>query len=216
MDTKQIIGLVGSALLFVGVFAPILNMPIYGSVNYFQNGKGDGVAIIVLSILSVFSILDKKYYWLWVTGLISLGFLLFSFLDIQAKLDALKQGVATDLAGNPFAGIVQLAVRSIQIQWGWALLVLGSVLIIGAASIEETPKKEKATAGHAQINEETVPKKSSEVPTKYKCRICGKVYDSELGLAEHHEEHHYFEPFEGPAETEPPVEKRTTKKARHP
>ncbi|MGB8989707.1 MAG: hypothetical protein WCC37_24130, partial [Candidatus Sulfotelmatobacter sp.] len=40
--TKQILAILGALLLFVGVFLPIVSMPIVGSLNYFHNGQGDG------------------------------------------------------------------------------------------------------------------------------------------------------------------------------
>ncbi|MBI9082217.1 MAG: hypothetical protein JEZ11_01385 [Desulfobacterales bacterium] len=50
MGTKQILGLIGSIILFVGVFTPIFSVPIMGNMNYFQNGKGDGTIVLVLAI----------------------------------------------------------------------------------------------------------------------------------------------------------------------
>ena len=34
MQTKQLLGLIGSIALFIGVFAPILSVPIVGNMNY--------------------------------------------------------------------------------------------------------------------------------------------------------------------------------------
>ena len=47
-DRRQIIGLLGCVLLFVGVFMPIVSVPVAGSMNYFKNGHGDGVLILIL------------------------------------------------------------------------------------------------------------------------------------------------------------------------
>ena len=44
---RQWFGILGSILLFIGVFAPIISVPIVGNVNYFQNGKGDGVIVTI-------------------------------------------------------------------------------------------------------------------------------------------------------------------------
>jgi hypothetical protein len=43
----------------------------------------------------------------------------------------------SDLAANPFGGIATAAMQSVQIQWGWAVLVVGAVLIIAAAAVRE-------------------------------------------------------------------------------
>ncbi len=69
--TKQLLGLIGSVVLFVGVFAPIVSIPIMGNMNYFQNGKGDGTIVLVLAVISLILVLLKKFKGLWLTGLVS-------------------------------------------------------------------------------------------------------------------------------------------------
>ena len=49
MSTRQLLGILGSATLFIGVFMPIVRLPIVGEMNYFANGRGDGVLILVLA-----------------------------------------------------------------------------------------------------------------------------------------------------------------------
>jgi hypothetical protein len=41
----------------------------------------------------------------------------------------------TKLAGNPFRGIADVAMQSVQIQWGWAVLIVGAGFLIAAAMI---------------------------------------------------------------------------------
>lgn len=38
----------------------------------------------------------------------------------QARAD-----MELDLAGNPFRGLADITIQSVQLQWGWALLVVG-------------------------------------------------------------------------------------------
>jgi hypothetical protein len=61
MNTKQLLGLIGSIVLFIGVFTPIVSVPIMGNMNYFQNGKGDGTIVLVLAVISLILVLAKKY-----------------------------------------------------------------------------------------------------------------------------------------------------------
>lgn len=53
MDKRQVFGLIGSILLFIGVFTPIISIPIVGNMDYFQNGKGDGTIVLVLAVISL-------------------------------------------------------------------------------------------------------------------------------------------------------------------
>ena len=58
-------------------------------------------------------------------------------ISFQTKIAEMKSQINTELAGNPFKFLGDIAVQSVQIQWGWALLFIGSVLIITAAAIKE-------------------------------------------------------------------------------
>ena len=137
MNKKQTLGLIGSVILFIGVFTPLVSLPLVGSINYFMNGKGDGTIILILAGVSLILVLVKKYKGLWLTGLASLGTILFTFINFQRRMSGVKSEMQRDLAGNPFAGLAELAVESVQLQWGWALLVVGAVLIISSAAIKE-------------------------------------------------------------------------------
>jgi len=137
MNTRQLLGLIGSIVLFVGVFTPVVSAPIVGNMNYFQNGKGDGAIILVFACCSLALVLAKKYRLLWVTGLGSMAVMAFSFINFQMKMSDVKAKMETDLAGNPFRGLADMALQSVQIQWGWALLIVGAGLVIASASVRE-------------------------------------------------------------------------------
>jgi hypothetical protein len=137
MDKKQVLGLIGSVVLFLGVFMPIVSVPFMGNMNYFQNGKGDGILIIILAAISLILTLSKKYKGLWFTGFGSLGIMAFTFINFQMKMSSARADLQEKLAGNPFAGLGDLALQSVQLQWGWAVLIVGVALIIATAAIKE-------------------------------------------------------------------------------
>ena len=139
MEARQTVGLLGSLLLFLGVFAPIVSAPIIGSQNYFQNGSGDGVLIAILALFSVLAVFTRRFRALWWTGLASLALLVFTFVTFQMRLSQLKQQMNTELADNPFKGLAAVAVQSVQLQWGWAVLVVGAVLVLMAAAMKPAP-----------------------------------------------------------------------------
>ena len=138
MNNKQICGYAGSIVLFISVFVPLVNIPIMGSLNYLHNGQGDGVIILVSAVISFFFVFLNKFKLLWLTGGISIATSTFTFINFQSKISELKEQMESELAGNPFRGFADMAVQSIQLQWGWALLILGCSLIIAAAAIKES------------------------------------------------------------------------------
>jgi hypothetical protein len=135
IEPKQAVGLLGAIILFVGTFAPIVSFPVVGSQNYFQNGKGDGTILIGLAVVSALLALLKKYEGLWLTGVVSFGVLAFTFFNLQAKITGMDASMQADLADNPFAVIGNVMLQSIQLQWGWAVLVIGTLILIAAAAM---------------------------------------------------------------------------------
>jgi len=123
---RQILGIVGAIVLFIGVFTPIVSIPFMGNMNYFQNGKGDGVIVIILAILSLVAVLIKKDVILFFSSLGCLGILTFTF--VHFKIGMIRMVANASSSDNMFAGLAQLATQSVQLQWGWALLVVGACL----------------------------------------------------------------------------------------
>ncbi len=138
MPLRQILGLIGSLILFIGVFTPIISLPIVGSMNYFQNGTGDGVIILVLAAFSVFLTLTKRYKFLLFTGEGSLAILAFTFINFQVRMSQMKSQMKGSMANNPFGGLGEAMLNTVQIQWGWAVLIVGAALVIAAAVLKET------------------------------------------------------------------------------
>lgn len=137
MNTRQTLGLIGSLILFVGVFTPIVSIPIVGSMNYFQNGKGDGTIVLGFAVVSVVLVFAKLFKGLWITGLGTIAILAFTFINFQMKIADMKSEMESKLAGNPFRGLADLAIQSVQLQWGWAVLIVGAVLLIASAAAKD-------------------------------------------------------------------------------
>jgi hypothetical protein len=132
MGNSKNVALIGAVLLFIGVFAPIVSVPIMGNINYFMNGRGDGTILLLLALAAGGLVLaDKIKHVLW-PGLISLAILIWGFYSFERNMAQMRANMETELAGNPFRGIADMAANSIQLQWGWAVLVLGSGMLIYA------------------------------------------------------------------------------------
>ena len=129
MKDSKTVALIGAGLLFVGAFMPIISMPIMGSLNYFQNGRGDGVIIVLLAIsTAALAATDRVRHVIW-TGIAALAMLGFTFFRFQSALSEAKAQMSADLSDNPFRGLAEAAANSVQLQWGWAVLVLGAAVV---------------------------------------------------------------------------------------
>ena len=113
--TKQLLGIIGSVILLVGLFTPFINTTLMGrtvNMNYFQYWKFDGNIILFLAAVSLLLALLKIFKGLWFAGVICMIILVSDFITIQG-------------------------LSRIQIQWGWILLIIGTVLVVASAAIKE-------------------------------------------------------------------------------
>lgn len=133
-QTRQMIGLMGCIMLFIGVFTPLIKVPFIGEINYIANGKGDGIIILILAVISLFLVLGKNYKGLYFTGFCSASLMIFTYVNIQSRISEMKQGLNKTLSGNPFKELADAAAQAVQIQWGWAFLIIGVILLFVAAS----------------------------------------------------------------------------------
>jgi len=107
-------------------------------MNYFHNGRGDGVIILALAVTSFVFVLIRWYRQLWITSLSSAAVLAFTFFNFQSKMSQATRQMETELKDNPFRGLADLAVQSVQLQWGWAVLVIGIAFLIVVAAMKDT------------------------------------------------------------------------------
>ena len=134
MEPRQIVGLTGAFVLFIGVFTPIVSIPTVGYINYFQNERLDGVVILSIAVVSFVLLLTRKYQALWFTGCASLSVLLFTFIKLQIRIIEIKEKLGAELANKRSPGLADWAMRSVQIEWGWPVLTIGAAFILWAAA----------------------------------------------------------------------------------
>lgn len=125
-------GISGAVMVFFGVFAPIVSAPIFGGMDYFTNGRVDGALVMVAAVVAFILVLSNRTKALWAPGGLSLGLLLIAFISFQGRLSEARSGLRSELAGNPFANSFDARMDTVRLDWGWAVLVLGSGLLLAA------------------------------------------------------------------------------------
>lgn len=133
--------------MVVGVFLPMCRFPIVGSLSFIHEGRSDGVFILLMAILAgILALSGRTRQVIW-PGALSLGGLALSFLHFQYLLSTMRQEMRAELEGNPFAGLGELALNSIKMEWGWAVLLISGLMLVHAGR----------TARVANVNQATEP-----------------------------------------------------------
>jgi hypothetical protein len=141
MTKRQLIGSVGCIILLLGVFAPVVKAPVVGGINYLNDNKTSGTIVLVLAIVSYLLIRFRFIKGLWATGLGSFGVIVVSFIRLQRRLHEVTSSVDSSVAGTPLSGLGDFASKSIRVQWGWAILIIGAALLVLAASMAQPQVK---------------------------------------------------------------------------
>ncbi|MFM2430531.1 MAG: hypothetical protein RLZZ511_1744 [Cyanobacteriota bacterium] len=128
LDIVQLAGFGGVAALLIGSFSPIVS---FGPISYtfFQQGSFEGIVLLLLTIASGILLARKNYIWLWATAANAGLLVVLSFLGRLYMLEEAKRKAAIELADNPFRELADLALQSLQLQWGWFFLLGGAVLL---------------------------------------------------------------------------------------
>lgn len=119
-------------ITILGVFLPVVKAPIIGSINYFQNGQGDGTFIIILSLISVLIAFKGKRLWNLLPGILITIILLYFFYNVRHSVADMKQSVDDGL----FGGLAAAMADTIQIQFGWFLMLLGNIALYVAIFVK--------------------------------------------------------------------------------
>jgi hypothetical protein len=107
--------------------------------------------VLLLAILACFFILTNRFKALLVAAGLSMAVTLFTLSMLLYRLHSIKASMETDLKDNPFSGLAEMAVQSVQIQWGWLLLIGGGVSMACAAWRAMT--NQKALVADAPVGE---------------------------------------------------------------
>ena len=140
-DKRKVLGIASALTMLIGAMCPVATLPIVGSINYVANGRGDGVIIIVIALVSLFFVLTEKYKSLKYTGTASLCLMFFTLFRFQFAISKASSSLNNELAGNPFAGIAQAAFDSVGLGWGWILLISGAVALLITSCISVVNEK---------------------------------------------------------------------------
>lgn len=131
LDLIQLMGFGGIICLLIGLFSPIVSFGTL-SVTFFQQGSYEGILLLILAVASAILLTKQNFVWLWATATNAGLLVALSFLGRLNAIQEAKSKLETEMAGNPFRGLADLAMQSLQLQWGWIFLIGGAVLLQAA------------------------------------------------------------------------------------
>jgi len=128
MDNSKVsnlIGFVGSILLIIAVFTPVINKPFEGDVSFISRWTVSGILVLALGFFSGVTTFFGKAKYLWLPATVTSIILFLKLYDFNHQRDELS-------FGNSFLKASFKSVYSME--WGWFLLFAAvAVLFISSA-----------------------------------------------------------------------------------
>ena len=136
MTQKQLLSFLGAGLLALGTFMPVVNMPFLGSINFLNNGQGDGVFILILAGAAALLSLTTWQRGVSVLGVLAAAVIAYDFYNLSAGIGNMQ----TEMQDDAFSSILA---TSVQMSYGWFVLALGAFVLI-VVGLTESDSQEAA------------------------------------------------------------------------
>jgi hypothetical protein len=114
----------------IGTFVPFLGVPLLHDKTYWQLSTTGALILIALAVFSIVAAGFKKFGWLYLTGLGSLGLLLYSIQKVGTRKADVLSDLAQSLEGSPLRGLGLGFVNAVDYRYGWAIMLLGAIVLI--------------------------------------------------------------------------------------
>lgn len=133
MSRQQKVIVAGAGLMAFGTFLPILSLPLVGSQNFFQNGQGDGVIVVALAATTGAMAFSKAVRFAWIPAGLAGAVTAYTLVNLMSLISEVQSDLETSLEGNPFAGLAQGLAGTVQVQWGWMVMLAGAAAAVYGA-----------------------------------------------------------------------------------
>lgn len=130
-ETAKVLAIVGAALLILGVFLPLADIPLRGSLNMADRGwpawvmAGLGAAAALLALAN----LTRHAIW---PGIGALALLGYAYALVNGEIARSRARLEEGLGDDPFGAVRALVVSETRLEYGWAVLAFGALLAIAA------------------------------------------------------------------------------------
>jgi hypothetical protein len=136
----RLIGLLGGIVLAAGVAAPLIHIPIAGTISYMRQpaylpGNYIGTEVLLgAAVASIVLTIVRRFKPLWLTGAVALGQLAATLLAFQhTAATVVAHAEEPDLV-DPMLMWAGAALQRAHFEWGVGVIALGALLILAAAA----------------------------------------------------------------------------------
>ena len=129
VNDSRSFALIGAVLMVFGLFAPLFDAPIVGTITYFGNARTEALILLLLGLAAAFLAGTGRTRFCVVPGLAAFGVMVVTWVQARTALERLRDDFGGGLEGEIARALLDRAAEAVRPEWGWALLILGAALI---------------------------------------------------------------------------------------
>ncbi|HEY0117024.1 MAG TPA: hypothetical protein VGB54_15030, partial [Allosphingosinicella sp.] len=130
---NKIVALIGAALLGVGAFLPVVQIPKRGTVTFMQIEYAGIILLALVALIVALAAIGRLRHAVW-PGIASLVLTGYAYWRVQGEMAAMRAR-AGSLQDDPLGAAQGMIAAGSRLEYGWAVLVFGAILVIAGAAM---------------------------------------------------------------------------------
>jgi hypothetical protein len=130
-DGSKFMALIGAAILAVGVFLPVVQVPKRGAITLMGLESAGMITLALAGIAAVLALIGSTRHALW-PGIGAVGLLAYAYQRTNAEIAQSRARLDGGLGDDPLAAVRDLAASNSRLDYGWSVLAIGAVIIVVA------------------------------------------------------------------------------------
>jgi len=130
----KVIVLIGALLLALGTLLPVIEVPKRGAINLWDVDRTGAVVMVLAAAAAGLALLNRPRHALW-PGIGSLLTLAYAYQRVNAEIAAAELRLRGNAGEDPLGAVRDLVASSALIEYGWAVLALGAIMVTAAGAL---------------------------------------------------------------------------------
>ena len=130
---SKMVAMGGAALLAIGAFLPLVEVPKRGGVTLMAVGGGwGGYVMLALAALGAALALLGRTRWAALPGVAALGVLAYAFIQASTEIERARLQLGRGIGDDPLGQLQNFVRVNSTYSYGWAVLTIGSLALVAA------------------------------------------------------------------------------------
>jgi len=127
---QRIVAIIGGLLMAVGVFLPMLSIPLLRDDPFFRLSPGGAAIILALGGLTILLAVIGRFRYLYLTGLLALGLLIYSYVKVEQRKSSAQADLRERVIDTPLKDLSHGLISSMGLRYGWPMMMLGAAITV--------------------------------------------------------------------------------------